>query len=340
MTFEGFPLIIGWELTLQCNLRCRHCGSSAGLPRKNELSTAEALSICEQLPDLLVQEVDFTGGEPFLRPDLLIIARKLQNLRIKTNILTHGYGYSADDIRRLQDAGISGAGISLDGLEKTHDYIRRSNGSYASVLRTIGHFQEAEMPYNVITTVNARNISELPEMYLKLSESKVKYWRLQAIIPMGRVAQTPELELGEDQFHKLGQFIRKHYKPADTDSLNLICSDGLQYVIPTAKPWQGCGAGIVTCGITAEGKIKGCLSMPDELVVGDLRKNSLWDIWFDERSFVYNRNFQKNDLGENCKSCEKAEECKGGCSSSSYVMTNVFHNDPFCFHRIDGNLST
>ena len=129
MNFEGFPLIIGWELTLRCNLRCRHCGSSAGQPRENELTTEEALAICEQLPDLLVQEVDFTGGEPFLRPDLLIIAEKLKDLNINTNILTHGYGYSAKDIENLKKAGISGAGISLDGLEATHDYTRRSRGS-------------------------------------------------------------------------------------------------------------------------------------------------------------------------------------------------------------------
>src|SRR5689334_17492757 len=57
MGFEGFPLIVGWELTLACNLRCRHCASSAGLPRDNELTIEESLAICDQFPPLLVQEV-------------------------------------------------------------------------------------------------------------------------------------------------------------------------------------------------------------------------------------------------------------------------------------------
>ena len=68
MGFEGFPLIVGWELTLLCNLRCRHCGSSAALPRPNEtISLDESLALCDQFPALLVHEVDFTGGEPHYR---------------------------------------------------------------------------------------------------------------------------------------------------------------------------------------------------------------------------------------------------------------------------------
>ncbi len=335
MKFEGFPLIIGWELTLKCNLRCRHCGSSAGLPRENELTTKEALAICEQLPDLLVQEVDFTGGEPFLHQDLVIIAEKLKDLKINTNILTHGYGYSEKDIENLKHAGISGVGISLDGLEHTHDYTRRSKGSYASVINTIKLLQDAELPFNVITTVNSKNLLELPELHEKLEIAEVNNWRLQSIIPMGRAKETPELEISEDDFLQLGKFIQKKNEGKKDNSLNVICSDGLQYIVNTDKPWRGCGAGIVTCGITADGKVKGCLSMPDELVEGDLRYNSLWDIWFHPNSFAYNRSYTKEDLGANCFSCEKGEECKGGCSSSSYVSTKTFHNDPFCFHRLN-----
>ena len=62
MGFESFPYVIGWELTLACNLRCRHCASSAGSPRGQELTLEESLAICDQFPALLVNEVIFTGG--------------------------------------------------------------------------------------------------------------------------------------------------------------------------------------------------------------------------------------------------------------------------------------
>lgn len=74
--------------------------------------------------------------------------------------------------------------------------------------------------------------------------------------------------------------------------MHIICSDGLEYVIDNdqdEKPWRGCSAGNVSCGITSDGRVKGCLSMPDEVTEGDLRKNNLWDIWFHPDSFAYTR---------------------------------------------------
>ena len=74
--------------------------------------------------------------------------------------------------------------------------------------------------------------------------------------------------------------------------------------------------------------------MPDELVEGDIRQHDLWEIWFHEDSFAYNRKFSQDTLGPTCHSCEKAEECKGGCSSMSYGATGRLHNDPYCFFGI------
>lgn len=104
MPIEAFPLVIGWELTLKCSLRCRHCGSSAGVPRKNELTTKEALAVCDQFPDLLVQEVDFSGGESLLRPDWKELALRLKDLKINTNLLTHGLDLSEEKIVEMKDA--------------------------------------------------------------------------------------------------------------------------------------------------------------------------------------------------------------------------------------------
>lgn len=336
MPFEGFPFIVGWELTLTCNLRCSHCGSSAGEPRPNELTTDEALNICEQFPVLLVQEVDFTGGEPLLRPDWPVIATRLNKLGILTNFLTNGINVGADTVARMKEIGISAVGISLDGLEETHDSIRNYRGSFAAVLQSIALMRSASLPLNVITTVNAVNLPELPRLLKLLQSLGVRYWRLQPIIPMGRVRSHSELNIDNKAILQLGRFIREHRRSAEREGVHIICSDGLQYVDEEGdceRPWRGCSAGIATCGIMSDGKVKGCLSMPDELVEGDLRERNLWDIWFHPDSFAYTRHFAHGQLGANCSTCDKAMECKGGCSSSSYCSTGQFHNDAFCFYK-------
>src|SRR4051794_18287110 len=60
------PVLAVWEITLQCDLACRHCGSRAGHQRPDELSTAECLDLVRQMAELGVMEVTIIGGEAYL----------------------------------------------------------------------------------------------------------------------------------------------------------------------------------------------------------------------------------------------------------------------------------
>jgi radical SAM protein with 4Fe4S-binding SPASM domain len=337
MGFEGFPFIIGWELTLKCNLRCHHCGSSAGDPRKNELSTEEALSLCDQFPELLVHEVNFTGGEPLLRSDWRVIANRLANRDIKTKILTNGLSLRPETIQQMVDVGISGVGVSIDGLTKTHDYIRGCNGLFEKIMADIESLMKANLPITIITTANGINIDELPEFMSLLKRIGIAQWQIQPIFPTGRSQESTELCLTEQQYLDLGRFYQHYALEMRKAGLEILPGDSFGYFTDLDRrepPWRGCPAGLYSCGITSHGLIKGCLSLPDEVVEGDLRQRDLWDIWFDPDAFPYTRQFLSQGVGPNCRSCDKLEQCRGGCSTMSYGGTGLFHNDPFCFLAI------
>ncbi|MHB8118081.1 MAG: radical SAM protein [Methanothrix sp.] len=334
MDFVGLPLVMGWELTLACNLRCKHCASSAGLPRTSELSTQEALVICDQFPDLLVQEVTFTGGEPLLRPDWDIIAERLIQHEIRTYILSNGLVLDRKTVDRLKEVGISSIGISLDGIGPTHDRIRGYSGLFQSIIHSIHLLHNAQIPVSVITTANGLNINELPAIMNHLISEGVTGWQIQPVFPLGRVKECVTLQLSKQDYLSLGEFIKKFSTIAKSAGLTIIPADSFGYFtdIDNRQPsWKGCSAGLISCGITSDGRIKGCLSMPDNLTEGDLRKRDLWDIWFDPKSFGYSRKFSTDDLGPFCTQCEMGQECKGGCSAMSYGSSGQFHNDSYCF---------
>ncbi len=336
MVFEGFPLVVGWELTLACNLRCGHCASAAGLPRADELNLDEALNLCDQFPALLVQEVDFTGGEPLLRPDWMQIAARLADLKIPIRMVTNGL-LLQENALRLKEAGIATVGVSLDGLEATHDRIRARAGLFRQVIAGIEAALAAGVPVAAITAVNRLNVGELPELLNFLKNLGVRHWQVQPTFALGRAREQEELALPPSTFLEMGEFIRSNLEGCAGAGFCLMPADGVGYYTELdtrESPWRGCAAGLASVGVTSDGKVKGCLSFPDHLIEGDLRARDLWSIWFDAGSFPYNRRFSAADLGPNCRGCEFGEQCQGGCRVMSYAATGRFHNDPYCFHRL------
>lgn len=337
MAFDGFPFILGWELTLTCNLKCEHCGSAAGNPKDFELSTEEAITLCNQFPELLVQEVDFTGGEPLMRKDWSLIANQIIKLGIDVNLITNGLALNHEMVSLIKRTGISQVGISLDGLEKTHDKIRGYVGLFQKVVGAIDELNSAEIPFTVMTTVNELNAQELGDLMDLLISHSVPKWRLQPLFQLGRVKLYPHLNLKYKTYLNMGKFIREN-RSSKKLKIEILPADSCGYFsdLDDRKPeWHGCNAGLITCGITCDGKIKGCLSLPDSFIEGDLRENDLWSIWFNPNAFTYTRDFSEKDLGQNCISCERAMQCRGGCSAMSFGCTDKLHNDPYCYLRLE-----
>src|SRR5581483_6708878 len=71
------PIYAVWEITLACDLACRHCGSRAGRGRPDELTTSEALDLIDQMARLDVKEITLIGGEAYLRDDWLDLVRAI-----------------------------------------------------------------------------------------------------------------------------------------------------------------------------------------------------------------------------------------------------------------------
>src|SRR5580692_8081619 len=100
------PVHVVWELTLACNLRCQHCGSRAGVARRDELSTAECLDVVRQLADLGTREISLIGGEAYLRRDWLTIVRAIADAGMHCGLQPGGRALTEGAIRQAIAAGL------------------------------------------------------------------------------------------------------------------------------------------------------------------------------------------------------------------------------------------
>src|SRR5262249_46533711 len=109
------PIYAVWEITLACDLACRHCGSRAARARPDELSTEECLDLVDQLAELGALEVILIGGEAYLRDDWLDILRRIRERGMTPLLTTGGRAFTLERAVAGARAGLVSASVSLDG---------------------------------------------------------------------------------------------------------------------------------------------------------------------------------------------------------------------------------
>jgi radical SAM protein with 4Fe4S-binding SPASM domain len=333
------PAIAVWEVTLKCNLQCGHCGSSAGVTRADELSTAETLHLCRDLASLGCTGVALMGGEVFLRPDWLTISKAIKQQGMALSVITNGFIDADSIIPQLSSIRTDCVMIGLDGgSAASHDAIRGMQGSFEKACTFLKAAKKAHLRTGAITTVQKSNFHELPTILKKVLDEEID-WQLQDGTPIGRFPRSHVLS--EEQYYTLGLFIRATQKKYATKTRAIIGTHNLGFHsshlpnLSAYPPWQGCNAGKTVVGIQSNGNIKGCLALSDAFIEGNIRTRSINDIWNDPSTFSYSRQFRQKELGENCRHCKFSASCKGGCTTRSASMTGMTHNDPFCFYRFE-----
>jgi radical SAM protein with 4Fe4S-binding SPASM domain len=327
------------ELTLQCNMKCIHCGSSAGHTREKELSYAEWITVFKEVSTLDCKILTFIGGEPFLRKDWYELAEIAQDLGMKIIFISNGLLITNKLIAQLRKLEPYTIAISIDGgTAHTHDAIRKVNGSFMKCKTALNLLNVAGIPTSVITTVHKRNFTELPQIRDLLVNKNVA-WQIQMADPIGRFPK--QLHLSREEFYSVALFIaatRHHFSLKELAVTGAHCIGYNSQVLPniTLSPtWNGCQAGISVLGVQSNGGVKGCLSLPDTFVEGNVRERSLSELWHDPWFCSYNRQFTVQDLQGACHGCTYGKKCRGGCNAVSASLTGNLHADPFCLYVIE-----
>ena len=337
-----------WEITLQCNLGCVHCGSRAAAPRAAELSTAEALDLVRQLRLAGIREVTLIGGEAYLRPDWLTVVRAIREAEMECTLTTGGFGISAAAARAMREAGLQQVSVSIDGTGPTHDLLRGKPGSWAAAFASLGYLREAGIPVTCNTQINRLSAPELPLIYADIVEAGCRAWQVQLTVPMGRAADRPEILLQPPELLDLFPLLNELAERARRDGLWLFPGNNIGYYGPYERRlrntqggnaiWDGCQAGINTLGIEADGTIKGCPSLPTAAYSGgNIRERRLNEILDQAPELAINAGqgtaAAARHLWGFCASCDYGALCRGGCSWTAHVFFGRHGNNPYCHHR-------
>ena len=336
--FRFYPYYVVWETTFACNMRCVHCGTSAGKRRPNELSAQEALNLIDELADLGTEHLVLSGGEPLLREDWPELTRKSRSRGIGTYMITNGYAVTPEIVDEMLAAGMNKVGVSFDGTEKTHNYIRQRDNSYAKVLNAMALLNESKLPFQAVSQISNINIGELDQMRQILIDNGARDWRIQMTTTTGRMRGLSDMVLSLSNYENL---IDKIIEFRKRDGIRIDPGENIGYYgckgceLIKGGIYLGCYAGTRVAGIESNGNVKGCLSMQEDFVEGNIRDSSFTEIWNRPDAFAYNRRFTRETASGPCRDCHYLAICRGGCTTTSFSQTGERANNPYCIHRLE-----
>jgi heme d1 biosynthesis radical SAM protein NirJ len=180
------PVVI-WNLVRRCNLACKHCYSiSADVDFPGELSTAEAERTMDDLRAYGVPVLILSGGEPLLRPDVFELSARAKAMGFYVGLSTNGTLIDDAMLERVAAIGYDYVGISLDGLEATHDRFRRKAGAFAASLAALRRCRDAGLKVGIRFTLTQDNAHDLPALLALMEDERIDKFYLSHLNYGGR----------------------------------------------------------------------------------------------------------------------------------------------------------
>ena len=346
------PVVI-WNLVRRCNLTCQHCYSiSCDRDFPGELDTREVYAVMDDLKRFGVPVLILSGGEPLLRHDIFDIAARARALGMYVGLSTNGTLIDQPLAARIAQAGFDYVGISLDGVEATHDQFRRKQGAHRAALNGIRLCRAAGVKVGARFTLTQLNAAELPAMLELLDRESIDKFYLSHLNYAGRgytnrrkdaVLQTTRAAMDllfESCWRDVERGIEREYVTGNNDADGVYLLLWAQRRLPHLAPglrerlaqWGGNASGVNIANIDNVGNVH-----PDtywwHYSLGNVRERPFSAIWPDTSDpIMAGLKSRPRPVKGRCAACAYLDICGGNTRVRALQTTgDPWAEDPACY---------
>jgi radical SAM protein with 4Fe4S-binding SPASM domain len=349
----GSGPVVVWNATKTCNLECVHCYANAEKVHfANELTTAEARTMIEDLAMLNVPALLISGGEPLVRPDIFELAAYAMSLGVRVTFSTNGTLITKEKAKRIADIGVTYVGISIDGDQKRHDRMRARAGAYRDALRGIRNCRDAGIRVGVRFTVTQDNVGEIDSVFRLVEEEGIGRLCLYHLVYSGRGSYLSGIDLEADQKRVLMNKLLDQVErwTAEGREIEVMTVDNhadapfiyywlldrdpvrADYALSLMRNNGGNRSGIAIAAIDSFGVVH-----PDQFTsthsIGSIRERPFSAIWNDSRIQLLERLRDRKPLLQGrCATCQWLAVCNGNFRARAEAATgDYWQSDPGCY---------
>jgi mycofactocin biosynthetic radical S-adenosylmethionine protein MftC len=326
------PVNLTWEITHRCNLSCIHCLSASRSELPGELSLEQCRSVVDQLSALNVFEINFGGGEPWLKSFFLPLLDYIHTRGMVTCISTNGTLLDEKIVAFLAGNPLVHIQVSLDGATPEVNDAIRGSGTFPRILKGIELLAGKNIPFSLNMVVTSLNYGQLDAMKA-LAAGYGANLRVSRFRPSGRARESWErLRLSTARLEELSGWLGQHPGILTGDSFFSISGKGRREL-----GLDMCGACKMTCCIDPCGAVYPCAFLQaGEFYAGSLKSTAFKTIWDNSPVFLKFRGLEP----ASCRRCTRFSACRGGCPAVAYFVSRDLNSaDPECLAHWDKNLA-
>lgn len=317
-----FPSKINLTLTEGCNLRCLHClrNASPEVDTSQDLTTPELANLFDQFNRGGLIALAISGGETTVRQDIIDIIDLLHMVRAHTEFFTNGHrltpairtGLVSLLARKRRGMHVH---VSLDGgTEESHDWLRDRHGSFRRVLQSVEALVSDGHLIILESVLTPRNLDTIPELFEMAKHLGVRGLSLHPASFTGRAKVNPvslkqgDLLVAEQLIQHLAEQYQENFKtefkwqffphPANDKTERAFLASNVSE------------AGMFHLGLQSDGSVYPCTETigSDGLTIGNIREQSLQDIWHSGRWDFYRGGWRLEQLS-GCRGCRLDGNC-------------------------------
>ncbi|MEQ8200869.1 MAG: putative heme d1 biosynthesis radical SAM protein NirJ2 [Syntrophomonadaceae bacterium] len=328
-------MLVSWNTTNQCNMLCDHCYRDAGVRSEDELSTAQARKLIEEIKKAGFQIMIFSGGEPLMRPDIYELASFATGLGLRAVMGTNGSLIAAGVARKIKEAGFMAAGVSLDSLDPgKNNNFRKLDNAYQLTVEGMRNLKEAGVPFQIHTTVMDWNVGELEAITDFAIEIGAMAHHVFFLVPTGRAVNIEDEALRVVEYEKTLARLMEKQRTVPIEIKPTCAPQFIRVADKKGIPLRfskGCLAGISYCIISPTGDVQPCAYL--DMRLGNVKDQPFDVIWRENETL---QRLRTMDYQGKCGICDFKERCGGCRARANYYNGDFMAEDTWCLYHPRG----
>jgi len=347
------PVVV-WNCTRRCNLRCAHCyagSESADAAGDDELSDAQARAMIDDLAAFGAPVLLFSGGEPLLRRGVLDLARHAKQAGMRTVFSTNGTWITRDVAAGMREAGVSYAGISLDGPAAVNDAFRGVAGAFERAVEGIRACRDEGVKVGLRLTLTGHNVDEIGEIFGLIEREEIPRACFYHLVASGRGRTLAGVALSHARTRAavdeiIDRTAALHARGRRVQVLTVDNhADGPYVQMRLARDGHARAADAYELlrqnGGNSAGSSIACVSwngdvLPDQFwrdrVLGNVTRRAFSEIWsHGGHEFLEQLRRRGESFTGRCRRCRWQAVCNGNLRARAEAAGDLWGDDPACY---------